>query len=1107
MSETPENEIPKQYNPAAAQEKWSAYWDEKGLFTPKSGGLTPPGSPFCIVIPPPNVTGALHLGHALNNTLQDIVIRMKRMQGFDTLWIPGVDHAGIATQAVVERKLFEEEKLTRHDIGREALVKRIWDWKEKYQERIIEQLKAMGCSCDWSRTRFTLDEVCAKAVRHFFFKLFKEGKIYRGKRLVNWDTHLQTAVSDDEVFHETVAGNFWYIKYKICIEEWAECQENYAQKLEECEGEKLSAKGRELIAEYRKEITDFKQQNNLDPGYVVVATTRPETMLGDTAVAVHPDPEAALDKAIENCKQKLANASEKEITEIQAELDAIEQRKTDGTLDWLKIFAELAKTGWHVTLPLLNKKIPLVLDEWAKPEKGTGCVKITPAHDPNDYEVGLRHDLPFVNILNKDGTLNDNAGTYEGLTVKQARAKVVADLEAAGLLVKVEEREIELAHSDRSKTPIEPFLNDQWFVKMDELAQAAIDAVARHPRASGELEEQVDCLGSRLRGNDDIIQIIPHRYTKGYVDWLSEKRDWPIGRQLWWGHRIPIWYCEASGEKRVESDEFLRKAFAGRDDVIWQLDTEKNVWRICSQTEDLNEDAIPGCKIKQEEDVLDTWFSSALWPHSTLGWPDDTPELQRYYPTGVLITNRDILTLWVARMVLAGKFNTGKKPFNEVYIHPKILDKYGEGMSKSKGNGIDPISIINKFGADALRFALAYLTTENQDIRLSLDFECPHCGAVVEQTKKNRTSVKIQCTQCKKYFLTQWARDYSEQLSPEDRSLPEGTMTGERFEVARNFCNKLWNAARFVLMNLEPFTKEKSKEAEALSPAKEFLEDKWILSRLATVTKNVTDDIENYRFADAMRQLYDFAWDDFCSFYIEISKNRLNDETTKERVQFVLVHVLTSLIRLLHPVMPFVTEDIYQRLLETKFWQQNGYDTNVPSLAIARFPESHEELISPIIEKQFAIFQELLRAVRDVRASRNVPPKTEITFSVRCDEATAELLEPMKQYFLSMAKAKATAFGPAVQSPALVSVVPLTGMDVFVDLSDLIDVKAETAKLEKEIAKLDGFISSKEAKLNSDFVNKAPAQVVEGERKSLAELQTQRQSAAEALAKLKEVKP
>ncbi|MDR1962914.1 MAG: class I tRNA ligase family protein, partial [Planctomycetaceae bacterium] len=704
---------------------------------------------------------------------------------------------------------------------------------------------------------------------------------------------------------------------------------------------------------------------------------------------------------------------------------------------------------------------------------------------------------------------NENAGKYAGLTIKQAREIIVTDLDALGQLVSVEERIIELAHSDRSKTPIEPFLNDQWFVKMDELAQSAIDAVESGEWETGNGKRETEngnAIHSRLE--TDKIQIIPSRYTKGYIDWLSEKRDWPIGRQLWWGHRIPIWYCYGATKTEIEN------AFAGRDDISWQWDSEGEVWWICSQTEDLFADAVPGYKIVQEDDVLDTWFSSALWTHATLGWPQKTPELEYYYPTGVLITNRDILTLWVARMVLAGKFNTGKRPFDKVYIHPKILDKYGEGMSKSKGNGVDPISVIGKFGADAMRFALAYLTTENQDIRLTLDFECPYCGAVVEQTKKNRTQPKINCPKCGVAFRTQWAE------TEEDKALAEGAMIGERFEVARNFCNKLWNAARFVLMNTANGETHETKSDNAsrqndnnnplptphslLPTSLSTLEDRWILSRLATATKNVTESLESYRYADAMRFLYEFAWDEFCSFYVEMVKPRLADEKQQRQTQTVLLYVLNTLIRLLHPVVPFVTEEIWQRL---RVFELFGLFDLSESIAVAPWPVAEDSAINPEIEDQFKIFQELLRAIREVRASRNVPPKTEIAFAVRCDAATAKLLKPMEPYFLSMAKAQATGWGETQKAPMLSSTVPLAGMDVYVDLSNFIDIPAETAKLEKEIAKLNGFIKSKESKLSSDFVQKAPPAVVEKEQQSLLELQEQRHSAIEAMTKLKRIEP
>ncbi|MDO5566865.1 MAG: class I tRNA ligase family protein, partial [Planctomycetia bacterium] len=687
------DDIPKQYEPNQTQSRCTELWEQGEYF---HSAPNPAKKPFTIVIPPPNVTGALHLGHALNNTLQDIQIRMKRMQGYETLWLPGVDHAGIATQAIVEKRLREQENKTRHDIGREALVKRIWAWKEQYQTRIIGQLKAMGCSCDWSRTRFTLDDVCAKAVRFFFFKLFENDLVYRGKRLVNWDTLLQTAVSDDEVNHEPIAGHFWYIHYPV---------------IDPKPGE---------------------------PEFVMIATTRPETMLGDTAVAVHPDPAGEFTRLEKELLAEIETAPDKEKADKQTELDALRQRREE-MLPLLVKLSKMAADGRKVRLPLLNREIPLIGDVWAKPNLGTGCVKITPAHDPNDYEVGRRQNLEMINLLNPDATYNKNAGPYAGLAIPAVRKAVLKDLEAQELLVKVEDRQIEIAVSDRSKTFIEPYLNDQWFVKMDMLAQTAMDAVT-----------------------NEEVHIHPSRYAKGYLDWLSEKRDWPIGRQLWWGHRIPIWYCDGASE-----DE-LKAAFAGRSDVAWRWDSEHDQWWICSQTENLSEDAVPGRKLVWEEDVLDTWFSSALWPHSTLGWPDKTPELDFYYPTSLLITSRDIISLWVARMVLAGLFNVGKKPFSDVFIHPKILDKYGEGMSKSKGNGVDPVAVLDKYGADSLRFALTWLTTENQDVRLSLDFECPHCNATVEQTKKNRTEHTIVCPKCKKTFATQWAD------TPEEKANPQG---------------------------------------------------------------------------------------------------------------------------------------------------------------------------------------------------------------------------------------------------------------------------------------------------------------------------------------------
>ncbi|MFH1920242.1 MAG: valine--tRNA ligase [Planctomycetota bacterium] len=1015
MASTPTSKpLPKQYDHAGAQARWYPFWEEKGCFHSEPN---PDRKPYTIVIPPPNVTGALHLGHALNNTLQDILIRHKRMQGFETLWMPGTDHAGIATQAVVERRLLSEEKKTRHELGREGLVKRIWAWKDEYEARIIRQLKEMGCSCDWARTRFTLDPVCARAVRRTFFSLFRQGLIYRGTRLVNWDTVLHTVVSDDELFHEAVAGHFWYFHYPV---------------VDPRPGE---------------------------PAHVTIATTRPETMLGDTAVAVHPFPASALERAEEDLKARLASAPEKVKGELRAELEDVQERRKTLLPELIRL-RDMASDGRKVLLPLLNREIPLVADEWAKPEMGTGCVKITPAHDPNDYEVGLRKNLPMVNILNLDGTLNENAGPYEGQTVEEARKNVVADLEKQGLVVRVEDRVIDLAHSDRSKTPIEPLLTDQWFVKMEALAQSAMDAVT-----------------------DGRVKIIPSRYTKGYLDWLGEKRDWPISRQLWWGHQIPIWYSKTASEGE------LKAAFEGRDDVVWHRDEEHGQWLISAEQEDLSEDAVPGHAIQREEDVLDTWFSSALWPHSTLGWPDETEEMKYYYPTSVLITSRDIITLWVARMVLTGLYNVGEIPFSEVYIHAKILDGYGEGMSKSKGNGVDPIDVMEKFGADSLRFGLAYLATETQDVRMPVEFECPHCGALIEQTRENRVRPRVTCKKCKSDFSTQWAD------KPEDKALPRGLVVSDRFEIARNFCNKLWNASRFSLMNLEGYT------AGTVAGEDLRVEDRWVLSRLSTVTEQVTDALAGYRYADAARVLREFSWDEFCDFYVEMVKGRLQDEEARAVAQRVLAHTLDTLLRLLHPMMPFLTEEVWQLLAELA--PKRGLEAVEPaaeSVMIAPWPESDPARQDPRIEAQFAQFQAVLRAVREIRSRQNVPPRKQVDFAVRCDAGAADLLRPMEPYFASMAAARAVAWGPDVKAPPLSANVALPGIEVFVDLAGLIDLEAEITRKRQELEKLDSLVAAKKTKLaNKNFVARAPEAVVMKERESLAELEQQHTSTSAIL--------
>ncbi|MFM8415412.1 MAG: class I tRNA ligase family protein [Planctomycetota bacterium] len=1020
-------ELAKHYDHRAAQARCRALWDSTRAWhaEPPAAG-EPAGRVFSMVIPPPNVTGALHLGHALNNTLQDILVRTRRMQGFRTLWMPGTDHAGIATQAVVERRLLEEEKRSRHDLGREALVARIWAWKEQYEKRILGQLRDLGASCDWDRTRFTLDEQCAAAVREAFFRLFKQGLVRRGKRLVNWDTFLQTAVSDDEVFHEEVKGHFWHIRYDVIAPEPGE------------------------------------------PTSVTVATTRPETLLGDTAVAVHPDPAAALDAVEQDLRAKRAAAPPKEQPAIDAALDDLAARRRD-LLPRLETLAAMARAGRQVRLPLLGRAIPLVADEWAKPELGSGCVKITPAHDPNDYDVGRRRSLPMVNILNPDGTLNAEAGPYEGLTIRKARERVVADLEAAGQLELVEDRLIDLAHSDRSKTPIEPYLADQWFIRMAELAQPAIDAVA----------------GGRIR-------IVPERYAKGYLDWLSEKRDWPVSRQLWWGHRIPIWHVSGVAEPD------LAKAFAGRDDVAWRSD-ESGGWFLCSSAETLPTDSVAGRPLERDPDVLDTWFSSALWPHSSLGWQAATPELACFYPTSTLVTSRDILTLWVARMVIMGVFDTGEIPFHEVSIHPKILDRYGETMSKSKGNGVDPVDVIEALGADALRFALAGMATETQDVRMPVDFQCPSCGHLVEQTVQNRTKPRIDCPKCGKPFRTQWAAGEA------DLALPRGPAVSEKFEAGRNFSNKLWNATRFVLMNLEGFT---AAPAGADLTADAPLEDRWLASRLASVVREASQAIDEYRYAELARVLYGFAWDEFCSAYLELCKSRLADPAHRDRARAMLLVGLDTILRLLHPVMPFVTEEIWQHLHGAAGGRRMPWDDPTRplpgSIMTARWPEPPRAWIDERTERQFGTFLGVVGAIREVRARQNVPPRTRVPCAIRAAGDVAELLAPMRGAIESMAVVTLGELGPAAAGAPGSATATASGCDLFVDLADLVDVDAEIARLEKENAKTEGFIKAKQAKLaNESFTARAPGPVVAAERAQLAELEDRLAKGRATLAELR----
>jgi len=1069
-------DLPKQYDHLAAQERWYKFWEERGYFhsEPRSGasaklsqaelGNEKDKGPFAIVIPPPNVTGALHLGHALNNTLQDIVIRFKRMQGYNTLWMPGTDHAGIATQAVVERRLLEEEGKTRHDLGREELVRRIWAWKDEYEKRIIGQLKQMGCSCDWARTRFTLDEICARAVRQTFFDFFKAGLIFRGKRLVNWDTFLQTAVADDEIYTEEVKGGFWTFKYPV------------KGHLPLPQGEGRGEGGAKSKSPHPNPLPEGEGTE-----YIRFSTTRPETMLGDTAVAVHPnDPR----------------------------------------------YKHLI--GKQVTIPLVNRDIPIIGDGvLADPELGTGCVKVTPAHDPNDYECGLRNKLPMINILNPDGTINENGGKFAGLDRYKAREAVTAEMERLGLFEGREDRMIPLKFSDRSKTPIEPYLSEQWFVRMGDESPFFLGEGRRSETSTVGLAEM-----SMQAVRDRRVTFIPERYAKSYLDWLGEKRDWCISRQLWWGHRIPVWTrtkrvnLSSDEESKYQTldqriDEWERKGRVARGkkeltgqsltdlifsprDFVCVLDPDDT-----EVIESLEQDGL----YVQDPDVLDTWFSSALWPHSTLGWPEKTPELEYYYPTSALITSRDIITLWVARMVLTGLFNMEDVPFRQVYITTKILDGYGETMSKSKGNGVDPLDIIEKSGADALRFGIAYLATETQDVRMPVEFECPHCQELIEQTKQNRLLPRVKCPKCKKDFATQWAS------KPEDKALPRGLVVSERFELGRNFCNKLWNASRFALLNLEGYTPgvvgaDSPRRTAAASATggdssatgvasyravadKDLaIEDRWILSRLATVTRQVTEALERYGFADAARALYDFAWDEFCSFYIEMAKYRLQNEATRPVAQRVLAHTLDVLLRLLHPMIPFLTEEVWQLLGQAA--PQRGLqkpEAAAESIMIAPWPEADLARQDATIEARFARFQEVLRGVREIRSRQNIQPKTKVDFVVRCDGETAKLLRPMEPYFGALAGADARAMGPDVTPPSPAASFSLPGLEVFVDLAGVIDVKAELSKYEKERHRLGGLIDAKEKKLaNEKFLSGAPAEVVQKERDALAKLHEQLQS-------------
>ncbi len=873
-------ELAKNYDPSQFEERIYNEWCDKNYFAPDQDKKKPA---FSIVIPPPNVTGQLHMGHALDETLQDILVRTKRMQGYSTLWVPGTDHAGIATQIKVEENLRVNEGLTRYDLGREKFLERVWDWKHQYGSRIINQLKKLGSSCDWSRERFTMDEGCSRAVREVFVNLYDKGLIYRGYRIINWCPNCRTALSDAEVEYTEQPGSFWHIRYPV------------------------------------KDSDEF----------VTVATTRPETMLGDTAVAVHPEDER---------------------------------------------YAHLL--GKTLILPLVGREIPVIADDYVEKDFGTGCVKITPAHDPNDFEVGKRHDLEIIKVMNDDATISAQyGGKYAGMDRYEARREMVKDLEAGGYLVKIEPCAHNVGTCYRCKTTVEPMTSDQWFMKMEPLAKPALDAA--------------------LTG---AVKFRPERFTKTYTNWMENCHDWCISRQLWWGHRIPAFYCDECGEMTVSKTDIT----------------------VCPKC---------GAPVRQEEDVLDTWFSSALWPFSTMGWPDKTADLERYYPTSVLVTGYDIIFFWVARMIFSGIEHMGEVPFSTVFLHGLVRDAQGRKMSKSLGNGIDPLKVIEEFGADALRFALASGNAPGNDMRFS----------------------------------------------------------DEKIESARNFANKLWNASRFVLMNLS----EPDEELLTLPCEGDLaIEDKWILSRFNALAKTVNDNIDNYELGVALSEIYSFAWDVFCDWYIEMAKSRIFEggapALTAKRV---LVYVLTGILKLLHPYMPFITEEIYQALPHTD-----------ESIMISDFPRYNAEMSYPKEEEDIDRIVTTVTAIRARRSEMNIPPsKKAKLFVVTKYEDTFTSASKMLE---KLASASEVIIASSYDSDDAIMIATAAG-NMYIPLADVIDFDKERERLQGEMKKNEAEIERLEKKLsNEGFVAKAPAAVIEGERAKLAKYLETRESLSAALAKL-----
>ncbi|PZT57250.1 valine--tRNA ligase [Paenibacillus silvae] len=877
-------EMPTTYDPKAAEDKWYSTWTERGYF---QAGKRKDAEPYTIVIPPPNVTGMLHIGHALDFTLQDILIRTKRMQGYDALWLPGSDHAGIATQTKVEQKL-REEGLTRYDLGREKFLEKVWDWKEQYATTIRQQWGKMGLSLDYSRERFTLDEGLSKAVRKVFVQLYEKGLIYRGKRIINWDPVNRTALSDIEVEYKEVQGHLYHLRYPLSD----------------------------------------------GSGHITVATTRPETMLGDTAVAVHPKDERYADMI-----------------------------------------------GKTLVLPILGREIPVIADDYVDKEFGSGAVKITPAHDPNDFEVGLRHDLPQITVMDESGTMNAEAGKYQGLDRSECRKQIVADLKEQGVLINIEDHMHQVGHSERTGAVVEPYLSTQWFVEMKPLAERAI----------------------KKQQSGEGVNFVPDRFEKTYLNWIENVRDWCISRQLWWGHRIPAWYDEETGEVIVSAeDPTTLPEYAGR-------------------------------KLKQDEDVLDTWFSSALWPFSTLGWPENTEDLKRYYPTNVLVTGYDIIYFWVARMIFTALEFTDEIPFKDVLMHGLVRDADGRKMSKSLGNGVDPLDVIEKYGADAMRYMISTSSTPGQDLRF------------------------------------RW----------------------ERVEQARNFANKIWNASRFALMNLEGFTFEDRDISGELGTA-----DYWILHRLNETSRDITRLIDAYEFGETGRVLYNFIWDDLCDWYIEFAKLSFygEDPVAKKKTQSVLAYVLDQTMRLIHPFMPYISEEIWQHL------PHEG-----ETITLASWPVYDPELENPGAVAEMNLLMDTIRAVRNIRAEVNVPMSKKIELMVKANnDETSSIIERNSHYIKRFCNTSEFESGLDLSSPDKAMTAIITGAELYLPLAGLIDIEQEVARLEKELQNLESEVLRVEKKLaNEGFVAKAPAKVIEEERAKQADYSDKRDK---VIARIKELK-